>query len=67
MAVLAAFMVLTAAALERTVSKSRLEAEEDALKLLVYNLLAAVDRDETGLSIGVSIGRGYLLKSVAYT
>ena len=57
MAVLAAFMVLTAAALERTVSKSRLEAEEDALKLLVYNLLAAVDRDETGLSIGVSIGR----------
>ena len=57
MAVLAAFMVLTAAALERTVTKSRLKAEEDALQLLVYNLLAAVDRDATGRGITVSMGR----------
>ena len=57
MVVLAIFMVLTAIALERAVVKRALEAEEDALQLLTYNLLAAVDQDSTGLSITVSDNR----------
>ena len=57
MVVLSAFMVLTAVALERAVTKRALEAEEDALQLLVYNLLAAVDLDSSGLSIRVSSDR----------
>ena len=54
MVVLAMFMVLTAVALERAVVKRALEAEEDGLQLLVYSLLAAVDRDAGGLSITVA-------------
>ena len=54
MVVLAIFMVLTAIALERAVVKRALQAEEDALQLLIYNLLAAVDRDAFGTSITVA-------------
>ena len=57
MVVLAIFMVLTAVALERAVVQRALQAEEDALQLLIYNLLAAVDRDAGGLSITVSNDR----------
>ncbi len=51
------FMVLTAVALERAVVKRALQAEEDGLQLLVYSLLAAVDRDEQGFAITVSPDR----------
>ena len=47
-------MVLTAIALERAVIKRVLQAEEEGLQLLVYSLLAAVDRDPGGLSLTVS-------------
>ena len=57
MVVLAVFMVLTAVALERAVVKRALQAEEDALQLLIYSLLAAVDRDPGGLSLVVSPDR----------
>ena len=57
MVVLVAFMVLTAIALERAVEKRALESEEDELRLLVYNLLAAVDQDARGLSITVTNDR----------
>jgi len=57
MAVLAAFMVLTAIALERAVVKRALQAEEDGLQLLIYSLLAAVDRDRGGLGLSVSQDR----------
>jgi two-component system sensor histidine kinase PhoQ len=57
MAVLVIFMVLTAVALERAVVERALQAEEDGLKLLIYSLLAAVDRDATGLGITVSPNR----------
>ncbi len=57
MVVLVVFMVLTAIALERAVVKRALQAEEDGLQLLVYSLLAAVDRDPQGLSLTVSSGR----------
>ena len=57
MVVLAVFMVLTAIALERAVVKRALQAEEDGLQLLIYSLLAAVDRDSRGLSITVSADR----------
>jgi two-component system sensor histidine kinase PhoQ len=57
MVVLAMFMVLTAIALERAVVKRALQAEEDGLQLLIYSLLAAVDRDEQGFAITVSPGR----------
>ena len=57
MVVLVVFMVLTAVALERAVVKRALQAEEDGLQLLVYSLLAAVDRDADGLGITVSAGR----------
>ena len=50
-------MVLTAIALERAVVKRALQAEEDGLQLLIYSLLAAVDRDATGLSLKVSNDR----------
>ena len=50
-------MALTAVALERAVVKRALQAEEDALQLLVYNLLAAVDRSADGMSISVSSER----------
>ena len=52
--VLVGFMVLTAVALERAIEKRMLKAEEDKLLALMYSVLAAVDRDATGLSITVS-------------
>ncbi len=50
-------MVLTALALERAVVKRALQAEENGLQLLIYSLLAAVDRDSSGLSLKVSKDR----------
>ena len=55
--VLVAFMVLTAVALERAIKVRMREAEEDKLTALMYSVLAAVDRDATGLSITVSDAR----------
>jgi len=52
--VLVAFMILTVFALERAVQKRMLKAEDDKLQALMYSVLAAVDRDATGLSITVS-------------
>lgn len=57
MVVLVIFMVLTAIALERAVVKRALQAEQDGLQLLIYSLLAAVDRDRGGSSITVSNDR----------
>ncbi|MHC4221511.1 MAG: ATP-binding protein [Planctomycetota bacterium] len=57
MIVLVLFMILTAIALERAVVKRALQAEEDKLQVLIYSLLAAVDRNQTGLSITVSNDR----------
>ncbi len=47
-------MILTAIALERAVVKRALQAEEDRLQLLIYSLLAAVDRNHAGLSITIA-------------
>ncbi len=55
--VLVGFMVLTAIALERAVQKRMLQAEEAKLQALMYSVLAAVDRDATGLSITVADAR----------
>lgn len=57
MVVLVIFMVLTAIALERAVVKRALQAEEDGLQLMIYSLLAAIDRDASGLGIRVSNDR----------
>lgn len=57
MVVLVIFMVLTAIALERAVVKRALQAEEDGLRLLIYSLLGAVDRDDSGLGLRVSNDR----------
>ncbi|MCG6890185.1 MAG: ATP-binding protein [Gammaproteobacteria bacterium] len=57
MVVLVIFMVLTAVALERAVVERALQAEEDGLQLLIYSLLAAVNRDADGLEITVSADR----------
>ena len=57
MVVLVVFMVLTAIGLERAVVKRALQAEEDGLQLLIYSLLAAVDRDGDGLSLSISKDR----------
>jgi len=57
MVVLVVFMVLTAVALERAVVKRALQAEEDGLQLLIYSLLAAVDRDAGGHSLKISKDR----------
>ena len=57
MVVLVVFMVLTAIALERAVVKRALQAEEDGLQLMIYSLLAAIDRDAQGLSLIVSDDR----------
>ena len=54
MIVLVAFMILTAIALERAVLKRASQAEEDKLQVLIYSLLAAVDRNRSGLSITVA-------------
>ena len=54
MIVLVMFMILTAIALERAVVKRALQAEEDRLQVLIYSLLAAVDRNQAGMSITVS-------------
>lgn len=57
MIVLVIFMILTAIALEKAVVKRALAAEEDRLQLLIYSLLAAVDRNRSGLSITISTER----------
>jgi len=57
MVVLVIFMVLTAIALERAVVKRALQAEQDGLQLLIYSLLGAVDRDDSGLGLRVSNDR----------
>ena len=57
MIVLVLFMILTAIALERAVVKRALQAEEDKLQVLIYSLLAAVDRNQSGMSITVSNDR----------
>ncbi len=57
MIVLVLFMILTAIALERAVVKRALQAEEDKLQVLIYSLLAAVDRNQTGMSITISDDR----------
>lgn len=57
MIVLVIFMILTAIALERAVVKRALAAEEDRLQLIIYGLLAAVDRNRSGLSITVASER----------
>ena len=57
MIVLVMFMILTAIALERAVVKRALQAEEDKLQVLIYSLLAAVDRNQTGMSITISNDR----------
>ena len=57
MVVLVIFMILTAIALERAVVKRALAAEEDRLQLLIYSLLAAVDRNRWGMSITISAER----------
>lgn len=54
MIVLACFMVLTALVLEQAVVKRALQAEEDRLQVIIYSLLAAVDRSEQGSGITVS-------------
>lgn len=55
--VLVGFMVLTALALETAVEKQMLKSAEDKLKSQMYSILAAVDRDASGLSITVSDAR----------
>lgn len=57
MIVLVIFMILTAIALERAVVKRALAAEEDRMQLLIYGLLAAVDRNRSGMSITVASER----------
>ncbi len=57
MIVLVMFMILTAIALERAVVKRALQAEEDKLQVLIYSLLAAVDKNRTGMSLTVSDDR----------
>ena len=52
--VLVGFMILTVFVLERAVEKRMLKAEENGLQALMYSILAAVDRDASGLSITVS-------------
>ena len=55
--VLVAFMVLTVVALRHALDQRMIEAEKDKLQSLMYSILAAVDRDTTGLSITVSDAR----------
>ena len=57
MIVLVMFMILTAIALERAVVKRALQAEEDKLQVLIYSLLAAVDKNQTGMSLTVTDDR----------
>jgi two-component system, OmpR family, sensor histidine kinase PhoQ len=52
--VLVGFMLLTAFALETAIEKRMLQAEDDKLLALMYSVLAAVDRDSTGMSITVA-------------
>jgi two-component system sensor histidine kinase PhoQ len=54
MIVLVIFMILTAIALEKAVVKRALQAEEDKLQVMIYSLLAAVDKSRDGLSITVA-------------
>ena len=57
MIVLIVFMILTVVALERVVEQRALVAEEARLQLLIYGLLAAVDRNRAGMSITISSDR----------
>jgi len=57
MAMLIVFMILTVVALERVVEQRALVAEESRLQLLIYGLLAAVDRNRGGMSITISADR----------
>lgn len=52
--VLVAFMLLTAYGLEQAVSQRMLEAEKSRMEAQMYSILAAVDRDASGLSITVA-------------
>ncbi len=54
MLVLAVFMILTAIALEKAVVRRALQAEKAKMQVLIYSLLAAVDRNRTGLSITIA-------------
>jgi two-component system sensor histidine kinase PhoQ len=54
MIVLIIFMILMAIALEKAVVKGALQAEEDKLQVMIYSLLAAVDKSPDGLSVTVS-------------
>ncbi len=54
MIVLVTFMILTAIALERAVVERALAAEENRMQQLIYALLAAVDRNRSGMSITVA-------------
>jgi two-component system sensor histidine kinase PhoQ len=54
MIVLVIFMILTAIALEKAVVKRALQAEEDKLQVMIYSLLAAVDKSPDGLSVTVA-------------
>jgi two-component system sensor histidine kinase PhoQ len=54
MIVLVIFMILMAIALEKAVVKRALQAEEDKLQVMIYSLLAAVDKSPDGLSVTVS-------------
>ena len=57
MLVLAAFMVLTAIALERAVTTRALEAEEESLQQMIYGLLGAIDKDASGYGLTVAANR----------
>ena len=57
MVVLIIFMILTAFGLEKAVGQRALVAEEARLQLLIYSLLAAVDRNRAGMSITISADR----------
>jgi two-component system sensor histidine kinase PhoQ len=57
MIVLIAFMILTAIVLERAVEQRALVAEKARLQLLIYGLLAGVDRNRAGFSITISADR----------
>jgi two-component system sensor histidine kinase PhoQ len=62
MIVLVIFMILTAIALEKAVVKRALQAEEDKLQVMIYSLLAAVDKSRDGLSVTVANERLFELR-----
>ena len=64
MILLAAFMVLTAIALERAVEQRALRAEEDTLRSLIYSLLATIDNDGQG---GLVVAENRLFEGDLFT